>query len=152
MESAGDTEEKCGYKSEKPENVDDRKKDIPENPGTSASSTEERKFVLNTGDIVAHLVQEKLAGEDSGKLAYEFHRALAEQILAACEAAEQETGIKKVALSGGVFQNRLLLELVDDGLAERGFEVLKHSLIPPNDGGIALGQAAYGMAYVNRRK
>ena len=128
------------------------KKDIPENPGTSVSSTEERKFVLNTGDIVAHLVQEKLAGEDSGKLAYEFHRALAEQILAACEAAEQETGIKKVALSGGVFQNRLLLELVDDGLAERGFEVLKHSLIPPNDGGIALGQAAYGMAYVNRRK
>ena len=128
------------------------KKDIPENPGTSASSTEERKFVLNTGDIVAHLVQEKLAGEDSGKLAYEFHRALAEQILAACEAAEQETGIKKVALSGGVFQNRLLLELVDDGLAERGFEVLKHSLIPPNDGGITLGQAAYGMAYVNRRK
>ena len=128
------------------------KKDIPENPGTSASSTEERKFVLNTGDIVAHLVQEKLAGEDSGKLAFEFHRALAEQIRAACEAAEQETGIKKVALSGGVFQNRLLLELVDDGLAERGFEVLKHSLIPPNDGGIALGQAAYGMAYVNRRK
>ena len=128
------------------------KKDIPENPGTSASSTEERKFVLNTGDIVAHLVQEKLAGEDSGKLAYEFHRALADEILAACEAAEQETGIKKVALSGGVFQNRLLLELVDDGLAERGFEVLKHSLIPPNDGGIALGQAAYGMAYVNRRK
>ena len=128
------------------------KTDIPESEGTSGSSTEERKFILNTGDIVAHLVQEKLAGEDSGKLAYEFHRALAEQILAACEAAEQETGIKKVALSGGVFQNRLLLELVDDGLAERGFEVLKHSLIPPNDGGIALGQAAYGMAYVNRRK
>ena len=128
------------------------KTDIPESEGTSGSSTEERKFILNTGDIVAHLVQEKLAGEDSGKLAYEFHRALAEQILAACEAAEQETGIRKVALSGGVFQNRLLLELVDDGLAERGFEVLKHSLIPPNDGGIALGQAAYGMAYVNRRK
>lgn len=128
------------------------KTDIPESEGTSGSSTEERKFILNTGDIVAHLVQEKLAGEDSGKLAYEFHWALAEQILAACEAAEQETGIRKVALSGGVFQNRLLLELVDDGLAERGFEVLKHSLIPPNDGGIALGQAAYGMAYVNRRK
>lgn len=128
------------------------KTDIPESEGTSGLSTEERKFILNTGDIVAHLVQEKLAGEDSGKLAYEFHWALAEQILAACEAAEQETGIRKVALSGGVFQNRLLLELVDDGLAERGFEVLKHSLIPPNDGGIALGQAAYGMAYVNRRK
>ena len=57
-----------------------------------------------------------------------------------------------MALSGGVFQNRLLLELVDDGLAERGFEVLKHSLIPPNDGGIALGQAVYGMAYVQRHR
>lgn len=53
-----------------------------------------------------------------------------------------------MALSGGVFQNRLLLELVDDGLTEMGFKVLKHSLIPPNDGGIALGQAVYGMAYV----
>ncbi len=74
------------------------------------------------------------------------------EVFAACEEAERQTGIRKVALSGGVFQNRLLLELVDDGLAERGFEVLKHSLIPPNDGGIALGQAAYGMAYVNRRK
>ena len=39
-----------------------------------------------------------------------------------------------MALSGGVFQNRLLLELVDDGLTEMGFKVLKHSLIPPNDG------------------
>ena len=55
-----------------------------------------------------------------------------------------------MALSGGVFQNRLLLELVDDGLTEMGVKVLKHSLIPPNDGGIALGQAVYGMAYVQR--
>lgn len=114
--------------------------------------TGNRKIILNTGDIVAHLVREKLEGEDSGKLAYEFHPALADEILAACEEAEQETGIRKVALSGGVFQNRLLLELVDDGLAEKGFEVLKHSLIPPNDGGIALGQAAYGMAYVQRHR
>ena len=44
----------------------------------------------------------------------------------------------------------MLLELVDDGLTEMGFKVLKHSLIPPNDGGIALGQAVYGMAYVQR--
>ena len=52
----------------------------------------------------------------------------------------------------GLFQNRLLLELVDDGLTELGFKVLKHSLIPPNDGGIALGQAVYGMAYVQRHR
>ena len=82
----------------------------------------------------------------------DFHRALADEILAACEEAERQTGIRKVALSGGVFQNRLLLELVDDGLTEMGFKVLKHSLIPPNDGGIALGQAVYGMAYVQRHR
>ena len=66
--------------------------------------------------------------------------------------ARNVSGRQKVALSGGVFQNRLLLELVDDGLTEMGFKVLKHSLIPPNDGGIALGQAVYGMAHVQRHR
>ena len=126
------------------------KEDIPESTGISEASEDERKFILNTGEIVAYLVRARLAGEDPGKLAYGFHRALADKILAACEEAERQTGIRKVALSGGVFQNRLLLELVDDGLTEMGFKVLKHSLIPPNDGGIALGQAVYGMAYVQR--
>lgn len=116
--------------------------DAPENP---------RKFILNTGELVQYLTEARLAGEDQGKLAYEFHAELAAQIIAACEEARRQTGINKAALSGGVFQNRLLLELVDDGLTEKGFVVLKHSLIPPNDGGIALGQAAYGMAYLNRK-
>ena len=109
-----------------------------------------RKFILNTGEIVRHLTESRLAGEDPRKLAYEFHAKLAEQIIAACEEAKRQTGISKAALSGGVFQNRLLLELVDEGLQKKGLQVLKHSLIPPNDGGIALGQAAYGMAYLNR--
>ena len=125
---------------------------MPEDTGASESSAEERKFILNTGKIVENLTRARLAGEDSRKLAYEFHEALAEQITEACRQAEKQTGIRKVALSGGVFQNRLLLELVDDSLTEMGFEVLRHSLIPPNDGGIALGQAVYGMAYLNRRK
>ena len=50
----------------------------------------------------------------------------------------------------GVFQNRLLLELTDHMLLEQGFEVMKHQLIPPNDGGIALGQAVYAMAYLEK--
>ena len=50
------------------------------------------------------------------------------------------------------FRTGCFLELVDDGLTEMGFKVLKHSLIPPNDGGIALGQAVYGMAYVQRHR
>ena len=57
-----------------------------------------------------------------------------------------------VALSGGVFQNRLLLELTVGLLEQAGLQVLTHSLVPPNDGGIALGQAVYGMAYVQRHR
>ena len=128
------------------------KDDIPESTGISEASEDERKFILNTGEIVAYLVRARLAGEDPGKLAYGFHRALADEILAACEEAEQQTGIRKVALSGGVFQNRLLLELTDHGLKDQGFEVLKHQLVPPNDGGIALGQAVYAMGYLEKNK
>ena len=86
------------------------KEDIPEGTGISEASEDERKFILNTGEIVAYLVRARLAGEDPGKLAYGFHRALADEILVACEEAERQTGIRKVALSGGVFQNRLLLD------------------------------------------
>ncbi len=78
-------------------------------------------------------------------LAYRFHRVLAEDHYMPVSKQKKAVACDKVALSGGVFQNRLLLELTDDGLTEKGFEVLQHQLIPPNDGGIALGQAAYGM-------
>ena len=60
--------------------------------------------------------------------------------------AGRAEGIRKAALSGGVFQNRLLLELTVSRLRAAGFEVLLHSLTPTNDGGIALGQAAFAMA------
>ena len=80
------------------------------------------------------------------------YRHFADEILAACEEAEQETGIRKVALSGGVFQNRLLLRMVEEGLEKEHFTVLRHHLIPANDGGIALGQAAYAMQYIQEGK
>ena len=71
---------------------------------------------------------------------------------AACVKIRELSGCNKAALSGGVFQNRLLLELTDHMLKQQGFEVLKHQLVPPNDGGIALGQAVYAMAYLDRNK
>ena len=78
-------------------------------------------------------------------MAYLFHEVLAEQITAVCIEARNVSGRQKVALSGGVFQNRLLLRLTEERLMEEGFEVLRHRMVPPNDGGIAIGQAAYGM-------
>jgi hydrogenase maturation protein HypF len=58
-----------------------------------------------------------------------------------CQRLAKSSGIKKVALSGGVFQNRLLLRLTVAALEEAGFEVLTHSTVPTNDGGVSLGQA-----------
>jgi hydrogenase maturation protein HypF len=62
-----------------------------------------------------------------------------------CLKHSAETRIKTVALSGGVFQNKLLLSMTDKSLREAGIRVLRHSLIPPNDGGLAVGQALYGL-------
>ena len=105
----------------------------------------EERCLLNTEALVKQIVEAKLQGTDSGELAYLFHQTLAEQIVAVCMEARKSSGRNKVALSGGVFQNRLLLRLTEERLGQEGFEVLRHHLIPPNDGGIAIGQAAYGM-------
>ena len=58
-----------------------------------------------------------------------------------CRLIAKETNINQVALSGGVFQNRLLLKLATTALEREGFSVLTHKLVPCNDGGISLGQA-----------
>ena len=60
----------------------------------------------------------------------------------AARLARERTGLSVVGLSGGVFQNVLLLSLVTEKLREAGLRVLTHRFVPPNDGGIALGQAA----------
>jgi len=70
-----------------------------------------------------------------------FHRTIAQMATEMCQRIAAERGIRKVALSGGVFQNRLLLRLTADLLEKEGFAVLTHSLVPTNDGGISLGQA-----------
>jgi hydrogenase maturation protein HypF len=99
--------------------------------------------VLATDRIVKDLVEAKLAGGDEAQLAYRFHYLLAKS---AAEAVALKAGdIRTAALSGGCYQNTLLLDLTKKLLEEKGFRVLIHSLIPPNDGGISLGQAVYGM-------
>ena len=106
------------------------------------------RMLLNTEGLIRTILNQRLNGEEVGRLAYFFHEELARQITAICVRIREKRGCNKAALSGGVFQNRLLLELTDHMLRDRGFEVLKHQLIPPNDGGIALGQAVYAMTYL----
>ena len=87
------------------------------------------------------LVADWRAGVDRAILAARFHRTVAEVILHYGRIAREEYGTEEAALTGGVFQNVHLLELACQLLTQDGFRVLTHRLVPPNDGGIALGQA-----------
>jgi hydrogenase maturation protein HypF len=86
--------------------------------------------------MVQELLEASARGEPAEIAAARFHRTLAEMIVAVARHAGQD----KVALSGGCFQNRLLTELAVRRLRQEGFQPYWHQRVPPNDGGIALGQ------------
>jgi hydrogenase maturation protein HypF len=100
------------------------------------------RFVVRTTDIVRGVADDLLAGVGADLIAARFHATLACVIGDAAEDVRRRLGIMRTALSGGVFQNARLLEAAIETLEARGFEVLRHRQVPPNDGGLALGQAA----------
>ena len=100
-----------------------------------------RAEFMNTEEIFTEILNRRLIGENVNDLARLFHERLAEMTAQICEELSFKYKIKTVALSGGVFQNSLLSSLTNDKLQRRGLKVLRHELIPPNDGGICIGQA-----------
>ena len=109
---------------------------------------ENGEMILATDQLFAELLQRRLSDENVDGLAWAFHDTLSALIVAACEEARERTKIQTVALTGGVYQNTLLLERTVGRLRRRDFHVLQHHLLPPNDGGIGLGQAVYAMQYL----
>ena len=104
------------------------------------------RLVLDPAPTLRGLLDARAAGADVDILALAFHRALAH---AACEAARQvggRTRVRDVALGGGVFMNRLILDAVCTGLAARNLTALVPHAAPVNDGGLAYGQAAVARA------
>ena len=97
------------------------------------------------------ILRQRLAGVSPCALARFFHAVMAQLITAGALRCREMTGLECCALSGGVFQNTLLLELVSKALEKNGFNILRHRLVPPNDGGIALGQAAVAMYQLNKK-
>ncbi len=100
----------------------------------------EEAYALPGGDwgpLISAVMADKIAGVPVPRIAAKFHNALVEWILEVAAFVK----LKPIVLSGGVFQNRYLTERAAGMLESRGFEVHTHRQVPPNDGGIALGQA-----------
>lgn len=102
--------------------------------------------ILDVDPLIRALVEDVREGVPVALIARRFHESVAELLTAACVRVREETGLEVVALSGGVFQNRLLLERLLDRLEALQFEVYVNRLVPPNDGGLSLGQAAVAAA------
>jgi len=88
------------------------------------------------------------AGAGTGDVAQRFHRTLVGMLAEVVRMASHETGLKTIALSGGVFQNQLLVEALAHDLESNGCNVLMHQQVPTNDGGLSLGQAAIGREFL----
>jgi hydrogenase maturation protein HypF len=112
--------------------------------GTQSSSR-----ILDFGGTIRAILEDKRRGEDVGVIAAKFHNSVAAAIVRTCQWMRDERGIKTVALSGGVFQNELLLRRAVEALQTQGFKVFTNTLVPPNDGGLALGQAAVAAARIS---
>jgi hydrogenase maturation protein HypF len=94
------------------------------------------KYIIDWESMIRAIVDDMNESVDAGKIAAKFHNALVEMIVDVAEIVNE----KRIVLSGGCFQNRYLIERTADRLQARGFESHRHHLIPPNDGGLALGQ------------
>ena len=102
----------------------------------------EQPAQLDVRPMIRAIVEEIRQGVARGQIAGSFHWTIAEMLAASCEQVRKQTGLREVALSGGVFQNRMLLERLVGRLEEQGFQVYINRQVPANDGGISLGQLA----------
>lgn len=97
--------------------------------------------IIKLGSLFSAVVRDLRNEVPLARISLKFHNTVAQIIAEMCKLISGETGVKQVALTGGVFQNRLLLKLAVDALKREGLTVLIHHLVPCNDGGISLGQA-----------
>ncbi len=124
----------------------EQRADRSEEGSYPATVTEGPALQLHGADLVRCVADDLSAGVAPEAIATRFHHGVADAIVRVCTTLRESTGVGTAALSGGVFQNVLLLERTVAGLEHAGFRVLTHSRVPPNDGGISLGQVAVAAA------
>jgi hydrogenase maturation protein HypF len=103
---------------------------------------------IDVGPMLAAISSDVVAKVPSSAIISRFHRAVTQIIVDVCVRIHDEEGIREVALSGGVFQNVLLLQHSIGRLEALGLDVLTHRIVPPNDGGLALGQAIIAASHI----
>jgi hydrogenase maturation protein HypF len=97
--------------------------------------------VVRVAPVLDAVLRDIVEGTAAPMIAAAFHEAVVEMAVDVATLISRDTGIRTVALSGGVFQNRILIEMTPERLRSAGFRVLTHSLLPSNDGCVSLGQA-----------
>lgn len=97
--------------------------------------------VIRLGDLLNAVIQDVRANKSAEIIAARFHKTIASIAVDICKQARESTRLNEVALSGGVWQNQVLLDLVRAGLRQNDFVVYFHQQVPTNDGGLSLGQA-----------
>jgi hydrogenase maturation protein HypF len=100
--------------------------------------------IADPGPVIRAVAEDVASGVDPAVIAARFHAAVTTLITELAEYCRAQSGLDVVVLGGGVFQNALLIDAAGRNLRERGFTVLRPRLLPPNDGGIALGQLVIG--------
>jgi hydrogenase maturation protein HypF len=107
---------------------------------------------LDMRPTIEEIVRDLNRGASIGLISARFHNTVAAAIVEVCRRIRQQEQLTRVCLSGGVFQNMYLLKHTVKDLDKDGFQVFLHALVPPNDGGISLGQAAIANAILQREK
>ncbi|MEW8047274.1 MAG: carbamoyltransferase HypF, partial [Candidatus Thiodiazotropha sp.] len=103
-------------------------------------------FRLDSATLWPSMLEDLHAGRDRGEIAWRFHLGLAHSLCQATVEMARLHQLDTIVLTGGVFQNKTLFELVSNRLQQAGLRLLSQRHVPANDGGLALGQAAIGAA------
>jgi hydrogenase maturation protein HypF len=98
------------------------------------------------------VVEDLISGTSQGRISAKFHNTLIRMLAEVCLRIRRERDLGSVALSGGVFQNAILLKGLSKSLEGMGFKVYTHSKVPSNDGGISLGQAVVASAIYKKQR
>jgi len=108
--------------------------------------------VVSIASIITGIVADLRRGLPPERISRRFHTTLVRLFTGLCNALRGESGLTRVVLSGGSFQNVILTTELTRALEHEGFSVYSHRLVPPNDGGLSLGQAVAAAAIAQRRR